>query len=219
VSYAAIHIPIKTTNERLPGKNTRPLAGRPLYEYLFSTLRHLPDVPVFIDSSDPAILAAAAKWNFHPLERPRALDGNSVTGNELLARALPLMTADVIGQLHVTSPFVRRATIMRAFGLLRDEPEIDAVFGARPLYNRFWFAGRPVNHDPDRLQRTQELEPVYEESDFYFFRKETFLHHGRRVAGRIRMIDVDPVEAVDIDTLQDFLHAEALIHAGVAQLS
>jgi hypothetical protein len=28
---------------------------------------------------------------------------------------------------------------------------------------------------------------------------------------------VDPVEAVDIDTLQDFLHAEALIQAGVVR--
>jgi CMP-N-acetylneuraminic acid synthetase len=123
----------------------------------------------------------------------------------------------VVAQLHVTSPFLRQSTVEKAAQLLASRAELDCVFGARPLYNRFWHAGRPVNHDPDRLQRTQELAPVYEEADFYVFRRASFLQFGRRVAGNMEMLPVDPVEAVDIDTLQDFLHAEALIQAGVVR--
>lgn len=209
----AVHIPIKTNNERLPGKNTRLLCGRPLYEYLFATVRKLEGCDVYVDTSDKAMLEVASAWGFHPLERPVALNSNSTTGDELLARAVSFMNAPLIAQLHVTSPFLRRRTVEGCVDLLNKSPEVDSVLAVCPRYNRFWYQGKPVNHNPNRLARTQALEPVLEEADFYVFRRTSFLRLGRRAAGVSRVYSVDEIEAVDIDTVGDFLYAEALLKA------
>ena len=57
MNSAAIVIPIKTNNQRLPGKNTMLLNGRPLYDYAFQSVKQCKNIDsVFVDSSDDLIL-------------------------------------------------------------------------------------------------------------------------------------------------------------------
>lgn len=215
-----IIIPIKTNNERLPGKNTKKLCGYPLYAYLFNMLTELRNSlgTIYVDSSDDNILAIAEKWGFTPSVRPPEFNQNHITGDELIARVLDDMDCDAVGLLHVTTPFLSGATVSECISILKNSPETDSVLGVHAHFNRFWFQNRPVNHDPLKLVRTQELEPVYEEADFYFFRKTSFKKYGKRVCGRQTMVKVGNVEALDIDTLADFLYAEILIRQGVTSL-
>jgi len=99
------------------------------------------------------------------------------------------------------------------------KPEIDSIFGVVPRYGRFWFDGNPVNHDPSNLSETQHLIPVHEEAaDFYFFRKDSFKKYGKRVCGNSQIVEVSSIEGVDIDTIEDFIQAEALIKGGLVDL-
>lgn len=205
-------IPIKTNNERLPGKNTRDLMGKPLYAYLFTTLKECKDLfeEILIDSSDPEILSIAEAWGFTPSERPEGLNSNGTTGDDLIARVIDDLDTDILGLLHVTSPFLKRSSIEESIQALT-EPDVDSVFGVVPRHNRFWFQDRPVNHNPEKLVRTQELTPVFEESDFYFFKKASFQKYKKRVCGITKTVKIDPVQALDVDTMKDFLEAEAIL--------
>lgn len=210
-----ILIPIKTTNERLPGKNTRKLKGKPLYEYLFQTLKETENInEVFVDSSDSNILQIAKEWGFTPIKRPEEFNANSITGDELIYRVIHDLNFDTIGLLHVTTPFLSSETIQTALSMMNN-PEIDSIHGVTPRYNRFWFKEHPVNHDPQKLQRTQDLIPVCEETDFYFFKRNSFLKHKKRVCGNVVRIEVNAIEAIDIDTQLEFTIAEAIIDAGM----
>lgn len=212
----AVAVPIKTNNERLAEKNTRILKGKPLYAWLFETLRNTPVVDeVFVDSSDERILAIAREWGFTPIKRPESYNGNTITGDDLLMRIVNQIDHELLALLHVTSPFLRTETIARGFELLAQDDSVDSVFGLLPIYNRLWYEGNPVNHDINKLMRTQDLSPVCEETDVYFMRKASLQRYGKRVCGRYKTFNMSKVESTDLDDLSDFIRAEAYIDSGL----
>lgn len=209
-------IPIKTNNERLPGKNTRPLRGYPLYAWLFQTLTDMSGIDtIYVDSTDESILRIAREWQFTPLKRPVEYNGNTITGNELLMRVVDDIPHEFISLLHVTSPFLTAPSIRKGFDLLAEDPTLDSVFGVMSIRNRLWYEGAPVNHDIEKLKRTQDLIPVYEETDVYFMRRDSLQRYGKRVCGNFRYFEMDTVESTDLDDLVDFIRAESLLDAGL----
>ena len=213
-----IVIPIKTRNNRLPGKNTKLLNGKPLYSYLFATLKKLSNVSsVYVDSSDEEILRIAAENEFKTFKRAKHLNSDDTSGDDLLLNIMSNIKSEIVGQLHVTTPFLKSTTIQSAIDLMRSKPSINTVMGVIERRNRFWYKENPINHDIKNLIETQNLEPVYEESpDMYFFRRSSFLKYKRRVSGRIRFVTVDAIEGLDIDTIKDFHLAEAILKLGIS---
>ena len=212
----SIVVPIKTNNKRLPGKNTKILNGKPLYSYLFDTLKEIDEIDnIFIDSSDPAIWRIANEYHFNILKRPEYLNSDNTAGNDLIQNILDKVKSDIIGQLHVTTPFLKYNTIKSAIHLINSDKSIDSVVGVVERFNRYWYNGEPVNHDIKNLIRTQDLIPLFEESpDMYFFRCSSFLKYKNRVCGKIKFLTIDPLEALDIDTIHDFQLAEAYLKLG-----
>jgi CMP-N-acetylneuraminic acid synthetase len=205
-------IPIKTNNQRLPGKNTRRLGDKPLLEHLFRTAADTAALDaVFVDSSDEGVLQVARWYGFQTIKRPESLNTPETSGHDLLNFEMPYMDYGIIAQLFVTLPFLSRESIGKAVELLRGCPERDSVLAVYEIYNRFWFQGKPVNHNNLALVGTQYMRPVYCEAGFYVFRKEAFLKQQARVTDNHAVLTIDAVEAIDIDTEADFLHAEAFL--------
>ncbi|MEK6927745.1 MAG: hypothetical protein AABX11_04900 [Nanoarchaeota archaeon] len=215
-----IIVPIKTLNKRLPGKTFKLLDQKPLYQYLFTTLKQALDEKIvdsiMIDSSDKEVLEIARNWGFTPSERPEEFNSDTTAGDQLISRViLNLSEFDIIGEFHITSPFLSLETIKKAIITIKSNNSLDSVFGVVPRYNRFWMKEKPINHDTKFLIRTQDLTPVLEEADFYLFRRESFLKFNKRVSGIIETIPVSKVEGVDIDYLEDFIYAESLLAANL----
>jgi CMP-N-acetylneuraminic acid synthetase len=81
------------------------------------------------------------------------------------------------------------------------------------LQTRFYFAdGRAVNHDPEVLARTQDLDPIYEEnSNIYISPRQQIIDTGRRIGSRPKLFPMPRDQAIDIDEELDFLVAEFLL--------
>lgn len=208
---AAVVIPIKTNNQRLPGKNTRLLGDKPLLNHLFDTVANNTTLArVFVDSSDEKILDTARWYGFTPIKRPESLNTPETSGHDLLAFEMPHIEYPIVAQLFVTLPFLSNHSITAAVRLLQDYPAIDSALPVYEIYNRFWSGGKPINHDPSTLVGTQYMRPVWCEVGFYVFRREAFLREGARVTKRRAPLKVPAEEAIDIDTETDFVFAEAL---------
>jgi len=211
---AAIIIPIKTNNQRLPGKNTMMLGDRPLYDYLFKTVKACKNVSeIFVDSSDEKILKIAEKEGFTAIRRPVWLNTPETSGNDLLSFESGFIDHPIICQCFVTMPFLRAKTIDKAISSLMGHEKKTSVFGVCKIENRFWHRGKPINHKFDELVGTQYVDPLFQESGFYAFRKDAFLKEGSRITRDHMMIDVDLSECVDIDTKYDFLYATAMLRS------
>jgi CMP-N-acetylneuraminic acid synthetase len=69
--------------------------------------------------------------------------------------------------------------------------------------------GSAINHDPENLVRTQDLELWFEEnSSLYIFTAESFAKTNARIGARPIMFETPRLESIDIDTEPDWRLAE-----------
>ena len=209
-------VPMRHHSERVPGKNYRAFAGEPLYRYIIRSLLDSGVIDeILIDTDSPEITEDAARVfpAVRVIERPAHLRGGHIPMNEVLLHDVTQIKADYYVQTHSTNPLLRAATIRRATEtFLEKRAEYDSLFTVTKILTRLWDAeGRPVNHDPDVLLRTQDLPPIYEEnSNMYIFTRQSLERRRNRLGVRPFMFEVDRTEAMDLDTELDFQVAEFL---------
>ena len=93
-----------------------------------------------------------------------------------------------------------------------DAGTADSLFTVDKIQTRFYREDcSPVNHDPDNLLPTQDLEPWYEEnSNLYLFTRESFAATNARIGARPAKFVSPKYESVDIDTPDDWNFAIAV---------
>ncbi len=209
-------VPMRHESERVPGKNYRPLGGRPLYHHIVSSLVACPRIAEVVIDTDSDLIAkdaARAFPNVRVMERPAHLRGGDVPMNDVLLHDVTELSADYYLQTHSTNPLLTAETITGAIGaFFSSQPEHDSLFSVTRLQTRLWNAdGHPMNHDPNVLLRTQDLPPVFEEnSNLYLFTREVLEQQGSRIGQRPLLFEIDRIEAWDIDEESDFEIAVAL---------
>lgn len=210
-------VPMRHDSKRVPGKNYRPMCGKPLYAHIIETLLKCPEISeVVVDTDSPTIKEGLAKDypQVTVLLRPEDLRADTTPTNEILVYDTGQVPADLYLQTHSTNPLLKPSTISSAIQQLRGLfPEYDSLFSVTRLQTRLWDQlGRAVNHNPAVLLRTQDLPPIYEENScLYLFTRETLLTRRNRLGDRPMMFEMDAREATDIDEELDFIIAETLM--------
>lgn len=203
-------IPIKLNNQRLPGKNTMMLNGRPMCDYIFKTICRVKDIDErYVYCSDDAIKPYLSDGlNF--LKRDPYLDGFQVKGLEIVDRFVKDVDADIYVLTHVTQPFTKASSIEYALQKVVSG-DYDSAFSAVVLQDYMWKDGKPFNYDMKNIVRTQDLDPIYMETGaFFIFRKEVYTELGQRIGNKPYIHEIDQFEAVDVDTAEDFEFAKAV---------
>jgi len=209
-------VPMRHHSARVSGKNYRPLAGKPLFHHILNTLKAVPELDaVLVDTDSPMILEGLSEHfpDVETLNRPEHLRGDEVPMNEILLHDTAEIEAAYYLQTHSTNPLLRTETLSAAIKAFNEHlPEYDSLFGVTRLQARLWDQlGRPINHNPDVLLRTQDLPPVYEENScVYIFTRETLVARRNRLGERPFMFEIPPIEAWDIDEELDFIIADTL---------
>jgi CMP-N-acetylneuraminic acid synthetase len=205
VTHIAAFVPMRHHSARVPGKNYRLLAGRPLFHHILLTLRACPEIDqVVVDTDSPVIMESLSEHfpEVKILERPEHLRADTVSMNEVLLYDTAQVPADFYLQTHSTNPLLRPQTISKAVRSLLDSyPAFDSLFGVTRRQVRLWDElTRPINHNPAILLRTQDLPPVFEENScLYLFTRQTLEARRNRLGERPLMFEIDPTEAWDID--------------------
>lgn len=216
-------VPMRHDSQRVPGKNYRRLAGRPLYSYILDTLLSCPEISTVVVDTDSPVIRDGLRKQFpmvQVLDRPEHLRPGDVPMNEVLLHDTSLVEADFYLQTHSTNPLLRRDTVSNAIqALLNQYPTFDSLFSVSRMQTRLWDAlGRPINHNPAILLRTQDLPPVFEENScLYIFTRQTLLQRRNRLGERPLMYEINAAEAWDIDEEMDFLITDFLISRGVRE--
>lgn len=207
---------MRHNSERVPGKNYRPLAGIPLYHHVVRTLSAVPEIDLIVIDTDSEFIIDDCAENFPNVEvliRPEHLRDGAIAMNDVLLNTLDQISCDVVLQTHSTNPFLRAETISKALNVFANaETAWDSVFSVTRLQARLWDEqARAVNHDPAVLLRTQDLAPLFiENSCFFIFTPGLLRERGNRIGERPCMFEMAVLEAIDIDTEQDFALAAAI---------
>jgi CMP-N-acetylneuraminic acid synthetase len=229
-------IPAKSTSQRIPDKNIRPLAGHPLMAYSIAAAKNsgvFQDVYVSTDSREYAKIAReyGAKVVMRPvaLAKPDSVDYAWV---DFTLRWLydEVHRYDAFAILRPTSPFRMPETIHKAWLTFANEvPSIDSlravervtqhpgkmwsVFGDRmhpliPFYDE--------NLIPWHSCQTQSLPDVYIQNASLEFAWVDTVWRTKTIAGDAVMPYFMPKnEGMDINTKWDWAMALLMVRAGV----
>lgn len=210
-------VPMRHHSQRVPGKNYRLLAGKPLFHHTINNLLSVPEISeVVVDTDSEPVMEGLRQYfpTVRILERPSHLRADDVSMNEVLAYDTSMAQADFYLQTHSTNPLIRPDTFTRAIhALVITYPAYDSLFSVTRLQVRLWDQlSRAINHNPDILLQTQDLPPVYEENScIYIFPRPVLLERRNRLGHRPLMFEMDAAEAWDIDEELDFDIVDFLI--------
>ena len=210
-------VPMRHHSQRVPGKNYRELAGKPLYQHIVETLLAVPEISeVVVDTdSDPVMNGLRASFpQVKLINRPDHLRADDVPMNRILIHDTDQASADFYLQTHSTNPLLKPETVSRAINLfLADYPNRDSLFSVTRWQTRLYDKdGNAINHNPRELLQTQDLPPVYEENScLYIFTRENLIAKQHRISDRPMMFEINAEEAWDIDEELDFAITDFLL--------
>jgi CMP-N-acetylneuraminic acid synthetase len=210
---------MKANSQRVKGKNFRPLHGKPLFRWILDSLLAIPEVERVVINTDARHILAenglVEGGRVQIRDRKPELCGDTVSMNRILADDIAAVPAATYLMTHTTNPMLTTATVAAALSAYRAAVAAgtaDSLFTVTKIQTRFYRAdGSAVNHDPDNLIQTQDLEPWFEEnSNLYIFSPESFAAANARIGKRPLLHVMDKTEAIDIDTPEDWALAEAV---------
>ena len=211
-------VPMKANSERLPNKNMKIFNGKPLYHSVLNSLLNSKYIDKIIINTDSEIIIKDLSIFFPEVlvhERPIKIRGDNVSMNKIIDYDLSQINADIYLQTHSTNPLILSKTIDFALEqYINHDSSYDSLFSVTRHQSRFyWNDCTPVNHNPDELIRTQDLNPIFEEnSNLYIFTKKSFFENGKkRIGKKPFLFEMEKNESIDIDELNDFELAEILI--------
>jgi CMP-N,N'-diacetyllegionaminic acid synthase len=224
-------VPARGGSKAIPLKNIRPLGGRPLIEYALAAISGsgvVDRVCVTTDDERIAEIAHAAGAEI-PFLRPAELAGDASPAIDVVEHALLWLEEhegyrpECVLLSQPTEPFVRPEEIRAALELML----------ARGADSAITIVEVPRNHHPFHVRRRdregmlqfadpdahyghptrQDDPPRWAFANLYWFRRESFLATRRLETGRCVGLPVSPLSALDLNTLDDWRLAEALVAA------
>lgn len=206
------YITVRLNSKRVPKKSIKKIGGESLVSRAISTLNKVKDVSeVILYCSQEGIkkyINPNCKYTF--IKRPEGLDGDKVTFSEILETIVDRIDTNYIVFLCCTSPFLKPETINEMIKKIKSK-KYDSAFTAYELKSFSWFKGKPLNYSLNNVPRTQDLEPVLQEtSALYIFSKGLFKKYKRRIGFKPYIKVVDKFESWDIDDLEDLKFARII---------
>ena len=211
----------------LPGKNLRPLAGKPLIVHTIeAALGCAALTRTVLSSEDAEILAVGRQAGCPaPFVRPAELAGDRSSTVDVTLHAVDWLArhegfaADVVVQLPATAPLRRAEHIAGALAVLRDDPTAEAVVAVtEPDYPPYWMLtvkdGRLRWLFPEgaTVDHRQDLPAAYRPNGSIFAIHVAALRAQRTFYPAATAPYVMPREAsVNIDAALDFALAELLL--------
>lgn len=212
-------------SKRVPGKNIRPLGGKPLIVWSIDVAKDIPEICDTLVSTDDEAIAAVCTGAgaYVPWLRPAELATDTASLVDVALHALDWYEAekgavDGLLLLQPTSPYRRPETIKRGIGLFHQNDH-RTVIGVSPAESHpMWCfkmqgtAMRPFMNAGGLHLRSQDLPPAYVVNGaFYLITPIDLRRHQSFYNENMLPLVIDrPEENVDIDTEWDWKVAEML---------
>lgn len=210
----------------LPGKNIKPLAGKPLLQYSIDTALASDLIEqVFVSTDDQAIAQVAIEGGAILIERPVELATDQSPEWLSWRHAVEWATEhygsfDGFVSLPATSPLRSQEDVEAAI-LKRQAEAADICIAVTPAsrspyfnmvkYNEAGFV-ELVNQPEGEVSRRQDAPKVFDITTVvYATTPEFVLNSYGLFSGKVASIEVPKARAVDIDDIYDFRLAEAII--------
>jgi N-acylneuraminate cytidylyltransferase len=217
-------IPARGGSKGVPGKNIRPLNGKPLIHYTVEAARSLfndSDICVSTDSDEIKKVVEQIGLKV-PFIRPKELSQDSSGSHEVILHALDFyekkgFEPEAVILLQPTSPLRTAKHIDEAVKLFG--PSLDMVVSVKesssnPYYNLFEedSSGFLKKSKKGSFVRRQDCPPVWEYNGaIYVINVNSIKKNRLHKLSNIKKYVMDDISSIDIDTELDFKLAEFIM--------
>jgi N-acylneuraminate cytidylyltransferase len=228
----------RSGSKGIPHKNIKPLLGKPLMGWIIEAAKKSKYINRIVISTDSGEYAEIAKQHGAeaPFIRPAELSEDHVPDFPWIHHAATWLhekegwQPDIVVRLPPTSPIVRTEDIDACIELLINDPDADAAYTiiepAKHPY-KMWRISASGEHIepflPETITNDKEIYNKPRQSypkAFYYIDASAIrfstITEKKSLSGnsvRFRIID----EAIDIDTIEDFEKAEAILKKRLEQ--
>lgn len=215
-------IPARGGSRRIPGKNLRMVAGKPLLAHTVCQAVEAGCIDRTCVSTDsPEIASVATHFGAAVIWRPAELADDLAPSESALAHALRVLREEGGGEydtvvfLQCTCPVRRPYDISRAVEKLHEEGA-DSLLSVVRSQLFIWSLrdGVPssVSYDFRERRRTQDMDPLFvENGSIYVFKPWVLEQHGNRLGGRIAFYEMDRRSLIDVDDESDIAVCRSLL--------
>jgi pseudaminic acid cytidylyltransferase len=221
-------IPARGGSKRIPGKNTRVFAGRPMLSWVVEAARQSGCFDrIVVSTDDPAIAAVAREAGAEvPFMRPPELADDHTGLIDVIRHTVHTLLpqaddSDLVCNLLATAAFLRPSDLQQGLSRLLETGGADfalsvAAFPA-PIQRALKLdaADRVSMFDPDQFpRRSQDLEPAFHDAgQFCWGRARAWLNVRNVFTPACVAIRLPAHRVQDIDTPDDWHRAEWLFKA------
>lgn len=216
-------IPARGGSKGVPGKNKKPIDGKPLIAYTIEAALASGKISdVFVSSDDEDILdlcSAYEKIKIHRRENSLATDNSPVA--DTVKQIISSTTCDAIMLLQPTAPIRTGKNIDEAISLLESASHINTVISVVEMTDihparMYWKQHDtlvPILSEFEQVRR-QDIPPAYyRNGSIYLVRKEAFQKEHSLMIKPIMPYKMPFDWLLNIDEPRDIIIAEALIPA------
>lgn len=209
-------MPLRRNSRGIPGKNTRLLAGRPLFDWSLREALHSQCFGEIYLASDCAATRAMARDRFGSsifvINRSAATASDTASSESLLLEVQSRINFDVVCLVQATSPLTCREDFVQARHHF-EEQALDSLLSAVPFKRFVWTAdGHALNYDPKSRPRRQTFAKQFMENGAFYFTKAAVLkNHRCRLGGRVGIHEMHPDSGIEIDEPADWEKLETLL--------
>lgn len=209
-------LPLRGGSKSIPGKNLRPMAGRPLYAWSLEAALDSNCFDAIYVASDSAAIRDDARARYgsriEVVDREPENASDTASSESVMQELAAQIDCDVLALIQATSPLTQ-AEDFRAARIRFEQESLDSLLTGVEVKRFFWRPdGQPLNYDPSQRPRRQDfLGSVMENGAFYYTRRALFNVTGVRLGGRIGVHVMDESCAAELDEPADWPHIEGLL--------
>lgn len=216
-------IPARGGSKGIPGKNIKPLFGRPLIHWSIAQAVAAKSISrVLVSTDDPDIAKVAQEAGAEvPFLRPDKLASDTASTEPVLIHALDWLrdkegyVPDYVMLLQPTSPMRAKGSLDAAVRTLLDAGS-DSLLSVVETHHFHWQnpASPKALYDYRNRPRRQDIKPedkLYQETgSIYITRTEVLRSQSNRLGGKIVMYVTNQEDSFEIDTMVDWLILEQI---------
>lgn len=208
-------IPARGGSKGIPRKNVRLMNGKPLIAYSIQNAKACRLINDVVVTTDDEEIMGISKLHETPfIRRGEDLADDRITLDPVVFDAVQKMEEktgsryDIVITLQPTSPLLKSTTLTKAIeSFLGNDKDsyISAVNRAHLTWSR-----NGNNYEPNYEKRVnrQQLPPVYFETGAFFISQRKCIQPESRLGENVSVFEVPEEEAIDIDTLHDWVICE-----------
>jgi len=213
-------VPVRGGSKSIPGKNIKPLCGKPLVYWVLNELNQSQSINEIVLATDSIEIKKVvegfklSKVVLYDRDEQNADDFASTESVmlEYINRQQNLNDEDTFILVQATSPFTQSLDFESALQEMKNT-QSDSLLSCARMKRFFWKKdGTPINYDFNSRPRRQDFDgELVENGAFYINNVGNIKKHKNRLSGKICVYEMPEYTSVEIDEIEDWIVAESIM--------